>query len=302
MTGVPGNEQCPSLAWLDALPGSRFHSEALGLFARRAARVTPAELRRAWEENRFCAPSDLCALALKRLELTALECASRAGFIPLQLSPVCPFGTASALAPVHQNKVVSAIRGTEVVSDSTNVMALECARRRSGGAGSVRLASCHRLLRGQVFVKAGATAHFGVPAFASAGRDTGSFKFEAESLAQHLITYESLLRELEKGAHRFGARRVMIYGGSPEARAAVGEALTRAGFPGTWDFVGPRPSGSSYYPELSFKLRVGSGEDWIELGDGGFTDWTQKLLSDRKERLLISGIGLDMLERAFRTK
>jgi hypothetical protein len=29
----------------------------------------------------------------------------------------------------------------------------------------------------------------------------------------------------------------------------------------------------------------------LELADGGAVDWTQKLLSDAKERLVISGIG-----------
>jgi len=32
-----------------------------------------------------------------------------------------------------------------------------------------------------------------------------------------------------------------------------------------------------------------------EIGDGGFTDWTAKLLASKKERLLISGYGLDRL-------
>jgi len=33
----------------------------------------------------------------------------------------------------------------------------------------------------------------------------------------------------------------------------------------------------------------------MEIGDGGFTDWTAKLLASKKERLLISGYGLDQL-------
>jgi hypothetical protein len=35
------------------------------------------------------------------------------------------------------------------------------------------------------------------------------------------------------------------------------------------------------------------------LADGGFTDWTQQLLSDRRERLLISGIGSERLISCF---
>jgi hypothetical protein len=32
-----------------------------------------------------------------------------------------------------------------------------------------------------------------------------------------------------------------------------------------------------------------------EIGDGGFTDWTQQLVASSKERLLISGVGVDRL-------
>lgn len=32
-----------------------------------------------------------------------------------------------------------------------------------------------------------------------------------------------------------------------------------------------------------------------EIADGGWVDWTQKLLENRKERLLISGVGLEWL-------
>jgi hypothetical protein len=31
--------------------------------------------------------------------------------------------------------------------------------------------------------------------------------------------------------------------------------------------------------------------------EGGFVDWTQTLLGDRKERLLTSAVGLDLLVR-----
>jgi hypothetical protein len=32
-----------------------------------------------------------------------------------------------------------------------------------------------------------------------------------------------------------------------------------------------------------------------EVGDGGFVDWTARLCGNRKERLLISGYGVDRL-------
>jgi len=35
--------------------------------------------------------------------------------------------------------------------------------------------------------------------------------------------------------------------------------------------------------------------DKIEIGDGGFVDWIQKMTNNKKERCLISGIGIDRL-------
>lgn len=48
----------------------------------------------------------------------------------------------------------------------------------------------------------------------------------------------------------------------------------------------------AYYTTVRFQLfvRDRSGQE-LNLADGGFTDWTQKLLSNRKERLLVSGLG-----------
>ena len=52
-------------------------------------------------------------------------------------------------------------------------------------------------------------------------------------------------------------------------------------------------SGRGYYRELCFKLNVWAGGQWEEIGDGGFTDWTARLTASDKERLLISGVGID---------
>lgn len=61
-----------------------------------------------------------------------------------------------------------------------------------------------------------------------------------------------------------------------------------------------RASGRGYYTGLCFKLHavVGGavvGDEHVELGDGGFVTWTQQLIGNRKERLLITGIGVDRL-------
>ncbi len=36
------------------------------------------------------------------------------------------------------------------------------------------------------------------------------------------------------------------------------------------------------------------------LADGGLVNWTQRLLGDNKERLMTSGIGIELMCRVFR--
>ena len=56
-----------------------------------------------------------------------------------------------------------------------------------------------------------------------------------------------------------------------------------------------RQRGRGYYRDLCFKVNAHASGTLEEIGDGGFTDWTRKLAASNKERLLISGIGLDRL-------
>jgi len=56
-----------------------------------------------------------------------------------------------------------------------------------------------------------------------------------------------------------------------------------------------RLAGQPYYTRACFKVHANLGGTRTEIADGGFTDWTERLLADRKERLMISGAGLDRL-------
>jgi hypothetical protein len=61
-----------------------------------------------------------------------------------------------------------------------------------------------------------------------------------------------------------------------------------------------RESGRGYYVGACFHIyatNVAGAE--FELIDGGFTTWTQQLLSNSKERLLISGLGTERLCSQF---
>ncbi len=66
------------------------------------------------------------------------------------------------------------------------------------------------------------------------------------------------------------------------------------------DMDDSRTSGKGYYLDLCFHIYAAqpAGRQ-LELVDGGSVDWTQRLLSNAKERLVISGIGSDRVCSAF---
>lgn len=55
---------------------------------------------------------------------------------------------------------------------------------------------------------------------------------------------------------------------------------------------------NDYYKGLQFTIIVNLNGQELNIGDGGFVDWSQKLLSNKKERMMISAIGLDKILHA----
>jgi hypothetical protein len=72
---------------------------------------------------------------------------------------------------------------------------------------------------------------------------------------------------------------------APQVLHALAAALPEARF----DLA--RRQGLGYYDGPMLRVTVGD----IAIGDGGLVDWTQRLLANGKERLLISGFGLGLL-------
>jgi hypothetical protein len=75
-----------------------------------------------------------------------------------------------------------------------------------------------------------------------------------------------------------------------------------ARFPGVSFFIAPlRLEGLGYYAGLRLRLNVTLPDGTeISLGDGGFTTWTQRLLGNRRERFLASGIGTELACKILR--
>jgi len=288
------------------LAPSDLQSLLLEVYARLASKVQPAQLLQQHEQNRFLAPSPADARLLAEVDRAAWELLPD-GYLPLELSPLCPLGTNSAIATVSQNKVVSTTRNTEAVADSTNVLALESAARRrrqlrsKGAQAPVLLAASQRVTRAQVFRGTRSWAHFRLLSLCAAGRDAGTFRFESSQLVEQIAFQVRLLQELARFGRVYSSIRVAITdftsGRLREALEANVLAPLSARFLDVRVHVdSERTSGRGYYDAACFKLfaREPSGEE-IELGDGGTVDWTAKLLSDRKERLIISGLGVERI-------
>jgi hypothetical protein len=262
----------------------------------RAAEVTPARLMRRWREDRFVQPSAHDPRVLAQVE-ARLWSALPERFAGVELSPVAPLGTCSAIAPVDQNRVVSTVRGSEVVSDSTNALALEAAARRKGRdrRGRVDLAASHRVIRAQVF-GAGLSAHFRLFALVSSARDRGSGATHADLLIDHLAFWSRALADLLP--HR---RTMLTFTSfdSPVLRErfedTVRPALARGTSPVPLVEDAGRTQGLGYYTGAAVGLRAFDGDDVVGLGDGGFTTWTSTLLGDAKERCLISCVATERL-------
>ena len=108
------------------LPASHVWSLLLDVLEKRALVRPPADLLRQFERDGFTQPSTIDQQTLHDLDAHLLATAH--AFEAIELSPLAAPRRLLAVGLASQNKVVSALRGTEVVSDPTNVLALEHAR------------------------------------------------------------------------------------------------------------------------------------------------------------------------------
>ncbi|QHW31684.1 hypothetical protein GZH47_13090 [Paenibacillus rhizovicinus] len=300
---ILGRLRQPELVRLltEELSGSDFNTLLLEVFRERIEGSSAADLLKRYTENRFVHPAHVDPIALKQLELELLHIAVRHHVAPVQLSPVAPLGSASVMGKVDQNKVISASRGTEVVPDATNLLALHvCDTLRKGGephkrSGLLRYCTTHRHVRAQNFGKApGMLPHFHLFGMVTSGLDTGSYGFEKQAFWEHVEVYRTIFREA------FDSEIELILSARSGYRDAEGlvARLVAYGEECCNDLkvtVGPASPGNLYYAGMQFTIKTTiRGKDYA-IGDGGFVDWTQQLLGSKKERLLISAIGMDRL-------
>ncbi|MGE5463527.1 MAG: hypothetical protein ACM3PS_09235 [Syntrophothermus sp.] len=304
-SGVP--DLVPILA--EKLSPTDLQSLLLEVYRMRSGQIRPADLLTDFQSNRFVRPSAVSPIALLQWE-QAVFSHLPAEFQAVTLSPVCPLGSNSVVADVDQNWAVSTIRNTEVVSDSTNVLALECAIRRREflrenpkSSQPVHLATSHRLLRAQQYANPDSVPHFSAFTLCSAGRDPGNLQFELSVLGIHIHFYLSALQAF-LGPHVRLRLSITELAASSRADRIESQLFSpvRSEFSQVeCVFDHQRMTGGGYYRELCFHIHaMHSSGEFMELVDGGSVDWTQKLLSNAKERLIISGIGSERLCSEFK--
>ena len=295
--GVPGIASLLA----ERVEPSDLQSLLLDVYRRLAKRRPLASMLAEYQKNRFVHPSTFSPVELLDWERVAFSVLPKE-FDAVDLSPVCPLGASAVMGGLAQDRAVTTIRNTEVVSDSTNVLALEAALRRrvhkrDGAAdAAVHLAASHRLLRAQHYDNPKLSAHFKVFSLCSAGRDRGGFGFETATLSVHIATYIAAVRAFLGSSIRLQLLLTVLDASPLLAEAA--EALLahlRRGSPGVDAKLEPtRTAGRGYYRTLCFWIYGAvDGQEPVQLADGGCVDWTQRLLSDAKERLVISGVGSD---------
>lgn len=283
------------VALSEGLPSAEVWSLLLEVFSRRAKARTPSDVREQYARDGFTRPAPVDQRTL--LDLDAHLLAAAQEFEAIELAPLAPLAACSAVARTSQNRIVSALRGTEVVSDPTNVLALECAARLQADANAiVRLATSHRAVRAQPFPKApGFAPHFRLFCLASGGREQPNQAFLIAEVQRHISTHLAALGRLEAHGYAFPDRRLTVLATAGRAEVADRIAGGITGVP-----VSRGPLTHEYYDGLRFQIAVGDSADGIPLIDGGAFDWLSTLTSNRKMAFVASGMGSQLAAVAFR--
>ena len=252
----------------------------------RAGRLNAADLMKRWREDRFLRPSAVdprASLALQRELWHALP----KEFVGVELSPLTSLASASHLTGVGQNRVITTMRGTELVSDATQPLALEASRLRRSGHARVHLAACCRIDHAWD-AQPDAPAHATQFALASSSPDGGGLGTEADLLDLHLDYWREVIGRFVP------AGRVQLVVWDAALAAVLEQRGTRDDL-----IVVAAPTRTPFrnpYSTAAFRFVGGAGDaEPVDLGDGGFVGWTQLLTRNRKDRCLVSSIGVDAL-------
>ncbi|MEJ1238747.1 hypothetical protein WBG78_11490 [Chryseolinea sp. T2] len=286
------------------LSGTEFNTLMLEVLAQRANNLSPGDLLRSYKNNRLVKPVDLPVLPLREMEIEYLRLFNDSAFEPIELSPVSSFGSCAVVGTTSQNKILSAIRNTEVLADATNAVALHIAHLKKQGTWNPspqdrrHFVVIQRHLRTQALSNSGFTPHFKIAALVTAGYDTGNHSFECETVLHHILA----VRRLYVNFHRVtGIRfRLLCRDGYPDSLSLalkVKQHLNTSPENIDVQIIEHPEKNNAYYQGIQYKIDIDHrGQTW-EIGDGGFVNWTQSLLQNKKERMFTTGLGFEFMFR-----
>jgi hypothetical protein len=194
----------------------------------------------------------------------------------------------------------AAVRGTEVVSDPTNVLALESARRLRDNLGKeIKLATSHRCTRAQAVPnQPGFAAHFRMFCLTSAALERKDHAFVADALGEHIRTHSAALDRLEQHGYTFPQRTLKLLS-TPERRH-LAERIAAA-LPHMRATQVALEHG--YYDGVRFMIDASTRDGTcIPIVDGGAFDWLRKLGANDKLAFVASGMGSQLAAYAFRSE
>lgn len=291
---LPGIDETAYQALTAGLAPSQVWSLLLDVCSARAQR-SPAALVKQFEDDGYVQPSAVDARALMQVDGHLF--AAAADFEAVELAPLAPLGACSSVGLASQNKIVSALRGTEVVSDPTNVLALAAASRLAKDANAVvRLAASHRCVRAQpIRDKPGFRRHFRMFCLATAGREQQDHAFVVGALAEQIRTILAALARMKEHGYRLPEFEVKLL--ATEARAALAPHIA-AELPGV-HVVHERLEHPYYDGGLRYMIAARDATDGFPLADGGTFTWLAKLTSNRRLVFAASGIGAELIAGLF---
>ena len=281
------------------LTNSDFNSLMLEIFQSRASDITPAEMVKAFQANRFCVPSKIDPAAYRNLETEFLSAAQELDIKAVLFSPSAPFASSSVFGCVNQNNIVSAVRGTEILSDPTNMLAIIIAEKlknkKADNTTPIHYCTTARVLRAQVFPNTGRHfTHFGIFCIVSSGKDNGSYGCEMALFQKQLLFYKKLLWDKYDANLSIALRKRHGYSDADGFLDRIAE-LIKSEFSDTPLSLNLEHEDNNYYKGIGYTIYMEKDGNKIVIGDGGFVDWMQRMTNNKKERCLVSGIGLDRL-------
>ena len=113
-------------------------------------------------------------------------------------------------------------------------------------------------------------------------------------LIKHLNYYKDLFTNIENSKISICLRK---RGGYPDRDGFFEKmtAIVKSSLPEIQITIDLNSEDNAYYKGINFKIYLHCNDDVIEIADGGFVNWISEMTGNKKNRCLISGIGIDRL-------